>query len=1094
VTTAMRRVVTASSSRHLSDSGIKQLVLAYKAKGANGVVEEAWSPKPGFIYASVRAISARVNQNFDAWPSHELKKAYRSFLGKPNFVNHQNFDPKKARGKVVAARYVEAGDDRYVETILEVDAQRFPKLAKEIREGGIDSVSMGVEAGLTKCSVCGNEATDEPEFCDHVRHHKGEYLKDTRTGERKLCYEDCFKLGFFELSWVFDPADETAVTSRVMVASKTAADRRRDDLLLDIEETDDPMGGKDDTDYSSYVTQAPADVSDPYSYPAPSDGGSSISAPSGGGGDYAPSGGIEQWRDEVELGLTRNGLPTSLSDQVLHQIETESSGNPEAINNWDSNAAKGTPSKGLLQTIDPTYQQYKLPGAGDDPFNPQDNVDAAINYAKETYGPSLVNDSGNGLGSGHGYDQGGFVPEGTSVVHNDTGAPELIIPLKGKYSPFDSEFEEPETRTGQRVASRRHAYGETTAPEDVDTLRDDEDDSLDDYDFVEPVDINPEEENPFQHYLQSPPELSGPNFDDAARLDRQQEHEGLDADRRVEDFGDIDGDPDFEDAPPRRMTMSRTRTRRHAADEEAVEALEEALDEDLDGDAEEGEPEEHQDAVLDDDDSGDDDEDYADNDHDDADHHAEDCDDDAPPWVDERAAQRRPVRNRRSARNKGKATKGADMSLAQRAKVANQGRRQHFADTSGHTDGGPYGNNDSQGELEQAYITEVPDGEAVVAPTPGDGTISNTEGNLVAHIKTKSADLQRDIRAYQQMTARKRRPYRETATFVASLPANQRVAAAQSFAQTFKAENPRFSPAKFFAAVGLDPKFAARITADAVEQADKVDPPLSGTDEQSLAGDDFDNVALDDVETQPKDASVKAFAAFDRWLTSTTGKTAAQHSPNWLRRQAARWAQSKGIAVQALYPTLGNVLRQARKTEGPTRKAPMNRRHAEDTSLEVAAPQGRVDVEAPVDNDTDADAQASQYDLGDFGHNAGDDIADPELSSDSQIWAPGEKSARKADGVAAVRYAEAVIKAGLAPADDRWKLAAQAQTMRHAVVTDRTKLLEAVAATNASHRVTAAVSRGPRNPIPPGITAAGRTASTRRVAEHDPANDASLFI
>lgn len=415
------------------------------------------------------------------------------------------------------------------------------------------------------------------------------------------------------------------------------------------------------------------------------------------------------------------------------------------------------------------------------------------------------------------------------------------------------------------------------------------------------------------------------------------------------------------------------------------------------------------------------------------------------------------------------------MSLADRAKVAAKGRRK--ADTSGHTDGGPFGDDASQGQTEEAYLSEVPDSEAVVAPTPGDPTISNTENNLVARIKAKSADLQRDINAYQQVTAGKRRPYRQTADFVISLPPAQRVAAAQSFAATFKAENPKFSPAKFFAAVGLR-------LADAVEEPTKVDPPLSGTDDQSVAGDDFDSVALDDVETQPKDASVKTFAAFDKWLRDTTGKTASQHSVNFTRRQAARWAQHKGVAVEALYPGLANALRQARKGM---------KHRAEDTLLEVAAPQGRVDVEAPVANQTDADAQGT-YDLGDFGHNAGDDLADPELSSDSQIWAPGEgdKTARKANGVAAVRYAEAVIGAGLAPAGDRWKLASQAETMRHDVVHDRTKLLEAV--NNASRQVSAAVSRAPRNPLPPGITAAARTASTRRVADNDQANDAALFI
>lgn len=216
-----------SENKSLSNDGVRQLILAYRAD-KSGAVIPGWQPKKGFLYTQVRAISARINQNYDAWPSTELKKSYRTFLGKPVFVNHNNFDPSRARGRVIAARYVEAGNDKYVEVIQEIDAQRFPKLASEIRSGGLDSVSMGVEAGFTICSYCNNKATDAHDMCDHVKYHKGEKLRkhNHRTGkiEDVMVYENCYKLGFFELSYVFDPADETAVVSKVLVANRKKAD------------------------------------------------------------------------------------------------------------------------------------------------------------------------------------------------------------------------------------------------------------------------------------------------------------------------------------------------------------------------------------------------------------------------------------------------------------------------------------------------------------------------------------------------------------------------------------------------------------------------------------------------------------------------------------------------------------------------------------------------------------------------------------------------------------------------------------------------------------------------------------------------------
>lgn len=43
---------------------------------------------------------------------------------------------------------------------------------------------------------------------------------------------------------------------------------------------------------------------------------------------------------------------------LANVAKLESSFNPNAINNWDSNAAKGTPSYGLMQFIQPTFESF----------------------------------------------------------------------------------------------------------------------------------------------------------------------------------------------------------------------------------------------------------------------------------------------------------------------------------------------------------------------------------------------------------------------------------------------------------------------------------------------------------------------------------------------------------------------------------------------------------------------------------------------------------------------------------------------------------------------------------------------------------------
>ncbi|MEU2733990.1 LysM peptidoglycan-binding domain-containing protein [Streptomyces sp. NPDC007095] len=71
---------------------------------------------------------------------------------------------------------------------------------------------------------------------------------------------------------------------------------------------------------------------------------------------------------------------------IHRNVMRESSGNPLAINNWDSNAKAGIPSKGLLQVIDPTFKAYHVPGTSMNPYDPVANITAACNYAAAKYG------------------------------------------------------------------------------------------------------------------------------------------------------------------------------------------------------------------------------------------------------------------------------------------------------------------------------------------------------------------------------------------------------------------------------------------------------------------------------------------------------------------------------------------------------------------------------------------------------------------------------------------------------------------------------------------------------------------------------------
>lgn len=136
---------------------------------------------------------------------------------------------------------------------------------------------------------------------------------------------------------------------------------------------------------------------------------------------YDPSKGVSQWKTTVIRALRMEGQYSGANLlRTLFQMQTESGGNPRAINLWDSNAKKGIPSKGLMQVIDPTFKAYARAGFNKNIYDPLSNILASIRYAVSRYGS---------LGKayrGVGYANGGIATKPS--VFGEDGA-EMAIPL-----------------------------------------------------------------------------------------------------------------------------------------------------------------------------------------------------------------------------------------------------------------------------------------------------------------------------------------------------------------------------------------------------------------------------------------------------------------------------------------------------------------------------------------------------------------------------------------------------------------------------------------------------------------------------------------
>jgi hypothetical protein len=265
---------------------------------------EDYNTDAGYMYVRIRAISSRVNKNADGWPSIELaggqdnwdkvssqhtsseggftveaskdnEYGYSTFIGKPIFVDHNNSNPKRARGVIVDSKFnvldhkTAAEGDSYwggkdvdeehfppaeVELLLEVDAENFPKFAKAIVDGDLDGFSMGCDVDYSKCSHCGNKASSPDEYCDHIVMKGAEHKFTAKDGTKtsKKSYENCYGIKFFEISGVFDPADETALAREVKssVVKEAAAHKS----FLSSRKTAQPE------EPQSFHTTAPEDV------------------------------------------------------------------------------------------------------------------------------------------------------------------------------------------------------------------------------------------------------------------------------------------------------------------------------------------------------------------------------------------------------------------------------------------------------------------------------------------------------------------------------------------------------------------------------------------------------------------------------------------------------------------------------------------------------------------------------------------------------------------------------------------------------------------------------------------------------------------
>lgn len=135
---------------------------------------------PDSLYFSCHGIRGNFppNDNGDLFPWKELigkhhsgKYVWETWQGKNLLENHE---PRNLRGSIVDTYPLH--EIRSIDMLCAVDRVQYPDLAKKIASGTVTDTSMGLICQKGVCSICGNEATNEQEWCEHMKFEKGKKI------------------------------------------------------------------------------------------------------------------------------------------------------------------------------------------------------------------------------------------------------------------------------------------------------------------------------------------------------------------------------------------------------------------------------------------------------------------------------------------------------------------------------------------------------------------------------------------------------------------------------------------------------------------------------------------------------------------------------------------------------------------------------------------------------------------------------------------------------------------------------------------------------------------------------------------------------
>lgn len=223
-----KSIVTAGDGLDVKDSGAQALL------GSHHLDFGGWLPAAAREYHISPSVADYVltpvltiptdlpNRNCVGFPLRELLKfnvddgmlAYKTFVGKPVHIEHDNQDPTKAIGVIVDAvlRPTEGyggGKMWRLFKLLAIDRTKNVERARKIIARELNTYSMGAWVQSFTCSYCGSPMG----ACAHL---KANSKRDFYELHGKLVYRLCKGIKGFETSSVEDPAYSVAASDKLI--------------------------------------------------------------------------------------------------------------------------------------------------------------------------------------------------------------------------------------------------------------------------------------------------------------------------------------------------------------------------------------------------------------------------------------------------------------------------------------------------------------------------------------------------------------------------------------------------------------------------------------------------------------------------------------------------------------------------------------------------------------------------------------------------------------------------------------------------------------------------------------------------------------